>query len=179
VSFRALTAITAVLGVLAALSLSAVSVAPQVRPVVFGTPLPSDPTGDGPPDDNAPTPALLSEKLHEFFDHTYTNLYTLVTDPCPSVRRACQAPIGDVFDYIPKRDQVRALGPVSFTVTDVVPADLPTKPGVDANVNITGPPPVAGITHPCEFRLENNSWKLKYTDAYDLLSIMSNTANAR
>jgi hypothetical protein len=172
-----LTAGMAVLGVVATLALPTVSASPQIRPVVFGTPLPSDPA-DGPADDNAPTPALLSEKLHEYFDHTYSNLYTLVTDPCPSVRRACNAPMGDIFDFIPKRDQVRALGPVSFTVTDIVPADLPTKPGVDANVNITGPPSVAGITHPCEFQLANNSWKIKYTDLYDLLTIMSNMANA-
>ena len=117
--------------------------------------------------------------MHEYFDQKYTNLYDLVTWPCPgNVRRACEAPAGDIFDFIPKRDQVRALGPVTFTITDIVPADLPSKPGVDANVNIMSPPAVAGITHPCEFRLENNSWKLKYTDLYDLLTIMSGAANA-
>jgi hypothetical protein len=173
VTCRALTTIMAVLGVLAALLLPAAS-PPQVRPVVFGVPLPSDP-----PDDNDPTVELLTGKLHEYFDHTYSNLYTLVTWPCPgNVRRACEAPAGDIFDFMSKRDQVRALGPVTFTITDIVPANLPTKAGVDANVNITGPPSVAGITHPCEFRLENNSWKIKYTDLYDLLTIMSNAANA-
>jgi hypothetical protein len=162
---------------LAVLVAPAVSVPPpQVRPVVFGFPLPLDPA-DGPADDEGPTAAVLSEKLHEFFDRTYGNLYAVVIPPSCHVHRACDVPVGEVFDFKPKLDQVSALGPVTFTVTDVVPADLPSVPGVDANVNITGPTAVAGVTHPCEFRLENG-WKLKYQDAYDLLIMTSNAANA-